>query len=238
MNDGSAMKTLRDCHPTDLAKSVESLLSKEIGKLDPMEFLDLLSLSDLEDRPVKLDEMLEGFVPLAKTHVGAVEAGEHWNAFLDQYTDIAHPLVPIGFRKILRRETEVRVGADRLRCVNMLEYWSMTEPSAFTLRSVESKPAGPTDGGNSLNASSGGNQTVDHADPKVRAGYLQDLCLERIQSSAAKGLADAILAAGLKKRAEQEYPDVAMTEVQQAIRTLRERGLIRLESGRWKTSNW
>ena len=216
---------------------MEELLSKEIGTLDPMEFLDLLSLSDLEDRPAKLDEMLEGFVPLAKAHVGAVDAGDNWNAFLDQYTDIAHPLVPIGFRKILRRETEVRVGKDRLRCVNMLEYWSMTEPSAFTLRSVASANVKPGAEDVGLQDQSG-SPTVDHSDPKVRAGYLQDLCLERIQSSAAKGLADAILAAGIKKRAEQEYPDVSMTEVQQAIRTLRERGLIRLESGRWKTSNW
>jgi len=237
MNDGSTMKTLRDCHPTDLAKSVENLLAKEISKLDPMEFLDLLSLSDLEDRPAKLDEMLEGFVPLAKAHVGAVDAGESWNAFLDQYTDISHPLVPIGFRKILRRETEVRIGKDRLRCVNMLEYWSMTEPSAFTLRSVASAAVAAGDDSTTVEDSSG-KPDLDHSDPKVRAGYLQDLCLERIQSSAAKGLADAILAAGLKKRAEQEYPDVSMTEVQQAIRTLRERGLIRLESGRWKTSNW
>ena len=186
MSNGSAMKTLRDCQPTELAKSVESLLAKEGGELDPMEFLDLLSLSDLEDRPAKLDEMLEGFVPLAKAHVGAVDAGDSWNAFLDQYTDIAHPLVPIGFRKILRRETEVRVGKDRLRCVNMLEFWSMTEPSAFTLRSVANAAAKSVSGTHEQTEHANG-AAKDPTDPKVRAGYIQDLCLERIQSSAARG---------------------------------------------------
>ena len=105
----------------------------------------------------------------------------------------------------------------------------MTEPEAFRVGGVDAQ--GEAD--EPAQAS-----TIPRADDmEDKDEYLELLCMERLGSVSGSGLSEMVLVAGLHRRALERFPDVRRQDVQAALRTLRERGVVRVERGRWK-AHW
>lgn len=229
MGKGQAAQELQGMEWGDLSPRLDELLGVPALEHAPATLMDLLALADLEEVPLDVGPGVKDFEQRAKKAVGAIEAGSDWNGFLDLYVQREPATIPIAFRKILRGETERRTGPDRQRCVDMLERWAMTEPEAFRVggdeaEGEESEPAKAS-------------RIPRAEDMEDKSEYLELLCMERLGSVSGSGLSEMVLVAGLHRRALERFPDVRRQDVQAALRTLRERGVVRVERGRWK-AHW
>lgn len=229
MGKGQAVHELQGRDWADLSPRLDELLPVSALAHEPTTLMDLLALADLEEVPLEVGPSIKDFELRAKKEVGAIEAGDDWNVFLDVYVERAPATIPIAFRKILRGETERRTGPDRQRCVDMLERWAMTEPQSFRV--------GGEDKAGEADEPAQTSRIPRAADMEDKDEYLELLCMERLGSVSGQGLSEMVLVAGLHRRALERFPDVRRQDVQTALRTLRERGVVRVERGRWK-AHW
>jgi len=229
MGQHQTAQELRGSGWGELAPRLEELLSVPALEHHPSTLMDLLALADLEEVPLEIGGEVKGFEERAKREVGGIPEGDDWNTFLDEYVKRSPEHIPIAFRKILRGETERRTGPDRQRCVDMLERWAMTEPSAFQVAGVATEEA------ESEGAETSRIPRADDLEDKDE--YLELLCMERLGSVSGSGLSELVLVAGLHRRASERFPEVRRQDIQATLRTLRERGVIRVERGRWK-AHW
>jgi hypothetical protein len=229
MGKRQTAQELRGSGWDELAPRLPDLLSVPALEHIPETLMDLLALADLEEMPLEVGGTVKDFEERSKREVGGIPEGDDWNVFLDEYVKRAPEGIPIAFRKILRGETERRTGPDRQRCVDMLERWAMTEPAAFLIAGVS------TDEEDGEGTETSRIPRADDLEDKDE--YLELLCMERLGSVSGSGLSELVLVAGLHRRASERFPDVRRQDIQTTLRTLRERGVVRVERGRWK-AHW
>ena len=229
MGQDPTAQELRGLGWDELVPRLSDLLSVPALEHVPVTLMDLLALADLEELPLETGGAIKDFEERSKREVGVIPEGEEWNTFLDDYVERAPGGIPIAFRKILRGETERRTGPDRQRCVDMLERWAMTEPEGFHIAGVAAEEE---EGEGTERAR---RPRADDLEDKDE--YLELLCMERLASVSGSGLSELVLVAGLHRRASERFPDVRRQDIQATLRTLRERGVVRVERGRWK-AHW
>ncbi len=175
-------QNLRGSDPTLLEVQVQDLLRRPIGQLEPINLLDLLALSEVIEPPQSLVVSLPEFQKRVRREVRDIPNGQEFSNFIDEVVKIEHPRVPLVFRQILRAETE-REGRDIERLKEILEDWSLTEPTPFQLGDepppeVIEEPAvgrAPRKRARKKAVSMAGSGVDEE-----KAQYLCELCLERL----------------------------------------------------------
>lgn len=246
---------LRGSDVTGLEVQLPEIVRKPLNQIAMVNVMDILELAGTEGRPKALDRMLQNFVTNVKRHVTDIPKGRPWELFLDELEELTGDRVPHVFRKMLAAEAEQpERAAPRIQA--LLERWSAAEPAAFPLSTRTTRiqraelvvPKGPSpepssaprERGERTRAPRGEKAPRTPAAPRAkptmdveRRDFVVDQCMERLARSLEKGLAEAVLVAGVKHAALSQYPDLAPVEITGVLKQLREANRVRFSAGRW-----
>ena len=251
---------LRGADLTLLEVTLPELVRRPISQLHTINILDLVELADTEQVSKSLRKLLAGFVDNLQRQIADLPKGRSFDEWLEEeLKPIDADRVPTRFREILAHEGEER---DHQGVRDLIAGWSDTEPQPFVMGSVKTrvqkaeavkprKPAAeptsaPREGGRrraSSKASGSSSTTARKISAPVedieRQKYLEQLCLERLNAVSEKGLAEAILFAGVRHRAKGTYDDVTPVQIKAALNALKVGARVRYSAGRWSApSRW
>ena len=258
MNRQVPVRALRGSDPTLLEVQLSELLRLPIGQIAPINVMDLVELADTEGRPKNLDRSLQGFVEKIRRQIADIPKGRSWDTYLDDLGELGGGRVPLRFRQMLADEAEAPDrDAEKVRA--LLQRWEGEAPEPFELginkariqraemvqpRSPAPEPsAAPRErssrtrsGGSS--SSKGGSGSRSSARPKpvvdiARRDFVIDQCMERLGRTSDKGLAEAVLVAGVRHAGKETYPDLTPLEITGILRQLKETNRVRYSAGRW-----
>lgn len=252
------VQTLRGSDATLLEVQLQNLLRRPMGQLAPENVLDLLALAEAEGRPRSVGKQLEQFVERCGNELADMPPPA-FTEFLDEVQPIDADRVPLTFRLWLEREA-ARTGRDTARIEGWLEELNAVEPTPFALGEVKAKvehghaaarrdiPTARVKGGRGLQPAgrSSTPRTRSPSAPRIDVGggpspdklrVIEKICMERLNGATDKGLAEAVLIAGVRHRAKTEgYEDVTPAEVTSALRGLKTADRVRTSAGRWMST--
>jgi hypothetical protein len=240
-------QNLRGSDPTTLEVQVQDLLRKPIAQLAPINMLDLMALSEVEEPPASLQADLEEFRKRVHREVRDIPSGPEWDGFMSELDGIDAKRIPLSFRQVLIAETE-REGRDVISLKETLEEWALEEPDAFMVGTVPSPAAEQAEADTRRAAAPKTRKrrktmpkkiaTDSGIDPEL-VEHVTEIVLDRLGGASERGLAEAVLIAGIRHRAKAEFPKVLPHEIMTVMRELKEAGRVRYSAGRWsKGSGW
>jgi hypothetical protein len=248
---------LRGADLTLLEVTLPELVRRPISQLHLINVLDLVELADTDGVSKSLRRALSGFVDNLQRQISDLPRGRSFDEWLDELRGIDAERVPTRFREILAHEGEER---DHEGVRDLLASWADTEPAPFVMGQVKTrvqraeavKPRRPAPEPTSApregrrksssrsSSSSGGSSTGRKISQPVedieRQKFLEQIVLERLAAVSDKGLAEAVLLAGVKHRAKSTYDDVTPVQVKSALSNLKDSGRVRFSAGRWSAA--
>ncbi|MEQ1501269.1 MAG: hypothetical protein ABMB14_03520 [Myxococcota bacterium] len=257
MNRFVPVLPLRGSDPTLLEVQLPELLRRPIGQIALVNVMDLIELAVTEGRPKPLDRGLQAFVQGLRRQVADIPKGRSWEQFLDELGELSGTQVPLLFREMLAEEGREPERATA-RVSALLERWSSEPPEAFPLstrkariqraemvqpRAPSPEPStAPRERGERAEGT-GRTRTAKEKAPATprpkpvvdieRRDFVVDQCLERLARTSDKGLAEAVLVAGVRHAAREQYPDMPPIEVTYVLKQLRDANRVRYSAGRW-----
>jgi hypothetical protein len=220
-----------------------------MGQLDPLNVLDLLALAELEDRPKTVSEALDQFAKRCSAEVADLPNGEAFSAFATEMAGVDAAMVPTTFRTWIQREND-RPDREAPELEGLLAAWAATEPTPFLLGDEPAKVQKAEGRGQAAPAKAKKGAAKKRATRKAaprrpapvvdigKRDILSRICMDRLNDSSDKGLAEMVLVAGARHRAKtQGHANVTPAEVTAALKHLREAGRVHYSAGRWMAAN-
>lgn len=232
---------LRSTDPKTLEIVIQDALRKPIRQLTPETLADLVALSEVDALPKNLRRDLGVFAGRVGQEIADLPDGPVIKEFLGGLDELDAPRVPETIRDYIQRESEreARAEADRELATGLLEKWKEVEPDSVALPSTEPRiqrgEAVSEDApkARSRSRSSGSAKKAAPIDDIDRTRWISSACLERLTPYREAGLAEPVLVAGIRKEAEDAYPDLMPWEITKVLRTLQDNGQVRRSAGRW-----
>ena len=239
-----------------LRVQLSDLLRLPVRQLSAENALDVVALGELVSCPKVLIKQIDGFVQRFSQELTELPGVTAFDEFLDELEEIPGERIPTTVRTWLQREA---ARADRPvdRIQELLAKLETTVPEAFDIggrtHKVEhiaagsppksrlgSKEARPTSDRPKRARTAAAPRISGPAHDVERHGAVQNLCMERLQGASDRGLAQAVMVAGIRHRAGQAgLSGVTPAEVMKALRTLEQAGRVRHSAGRWmSTRTW
>ena len=239
-------QNLRGSDPTTLEVQVQDLLRKPIAQLAPINMLDLMALSEVEEPPASLRAELEDFRKRVHREVRDIPNGPEWDHFMKELEEIDAKRIPLSFRQVLIAETE-REGRDVVSLKETLEEWALEEPDTFELGNVPTEVAAKAEE-ETKQASATRTRKRRKVAPKLSTDtgldpelveHVTEIVLERLGGASERGLAETVLLAGIRHRAKARFPRILPHEIMSVMRGLKDSGRVRYSAGRWsRGSSW
>jgi hypothetical protein len=238
------LDNLRGMDPVMLEVTITDALRKPLGQLEPITLADLLALAESDDAPKSLQPMLLRFQDRVGREIADIPDGGSWAEFIGELRALQAARVPAWLRGVVASEAarEGRAAATVAVAAAAAEAWADTEPEPFSLGSraapvtrTKKTARGTTTAPKRARSTTARRTTARAPDPidEIRQKYLIQKCLERLAQYEDRGLAEQILLVGIRKQAEETYPDVRGTEVLGALKTMEDRGMARKTAKRW-----
>lgn len=249
---------LRGADLTLLEVTLPELIRRPMSQLHTINVLDLVELADTAGVSKGLSKRLSGFVDNLARQIADLPKGRSFDEWLDELRAIDADRVPERFRAILAHEGEER---NHEGVAELLAGWADTPPVPFVLgakktrvqRAEAVQPRKPSAEPSSAPRERGGRRasgtsssSSSSAAPTRKVGvpvedierqkFLEQLCLERLHAVSDKGLAEAVLMAGVKHRAKDTYEDVTPPQVKAALNALKDANRVRYSAGRWSAA--
>jgi hypothetical protein len=235
---------------------VPDLWKLPIGQVHLLNLLDLCELFRTEGAPKSLKTGLQSFWDRTSREIRDLPKGGSFDAFVAELVAVDPGRIPQVIRELLVEEAERRDhGATRELLATLEEHppepfaigvrkakVQRAEAASRKKRSVEPSSA-PSEkrGGASKSRSSGSTRGASPNAGRVstpildidRHKFLQQLALQRLAGTSDKGLMEAVLVAGIRHLAKDEYSDVTPKQVKDALKGLKDDGRVRYSAGRW-----
>jgi hypothetical protein len=253
------VQDLRGSDATLLEVQIPEMLRRPLGQVHILNVFDMMQLAVTEGCPKVLQRDMKAWVEKTERQILDLPRGASFDEFLSEVAAIGGGRVPLSFRALMKAEGERR-GLPKMAAI--LEVWEEAEPKPFTFGSVKAKvqraemvtprkrSADPSSAPSERRARQADDGDDDDDAPKAsrapaaapiprpvedieRRGFLEQLCLQRLAGVTDKGLAEAVLVAGVKHLAKDRYDDVTPRQVLDALKSLKESGRARYSAGRW-----
>ena len=228
-----------------LEVTITDALRKPVGQLEPVTLADLLALAESEDAPKSIKPALVRFQERIGREIADIPDGTSWAEFVGEFRELDASRVPAWLRGVIASEA-AREGRDPATLTVANEAaaaWADTPPDPFVLGSraapvtrTKTTAKGTTTSKPKRARSTTTRRSTARAPDPVDEGRQQFLiqkCLERLAHYEERGLAEQILLVGIRKQAEDTYPDVRGLEIIGALQTMEERGMVRKSAKRW-----
>jgi hypothetical protein len=249
---GIHVEGLRKSDPVTLSVLAQDLMRLPLIELDPRSVCDLIALSMSDSLPVQLTTDLSGFRAQMLREISDLLDGDVLLAWLAELSTVDVNRVPEPIRDSIKDKLEIsekRDCADKLKelvkcfdeagsdAVEVLStsvievergrsqtvpdsrYHGKTAP--FAEKPVKAKR---TPGRKAI-------PKVKTEEQKERDTWIEADIVENLTNYFGKGLKQSILIAGVRKRAP--WSDVKFPEVVSALKSLKERQLVKFSAGRW-----
>lgn len=239
------LDNLRGMDPVMLEVTITDALRKPVGQLEPVTLADLLALAESDDAPDGLKGELTRFQERIGREIADIPDGTSWAEFVGEMRALDATRVPAWLRATIASEAsrEGRAAATVTIANEAAQAWAEVEPEPFRLGSraapvTRTKTAAK---GTSASTPKRARSTTTRRSTarapapidEARQQFLIQKCLERLAQYEERGLAEQILLVGIRKQAEDTYPDVRGTEVIGALKTMEDRGMVRKSAKRW-----
>jgi len=241
------LQKLRGSDPTLLEVQIQDLLGRPSGQLEPANLCDLFALAELEEPPRSIRSELEQFVKRCRQEIAEIPDGL-LPEFCDDYAAVEPARVPATLRALVL-ELSGRESRDGAGLSKLAEGWSAEEPQAFELgagtvrvQRATAKPPAPARragiGKAEAKPARSSSKAPRRAAAKTvvdvdRRNWMVETVLERLATSQESGLGQAVLIAGIRHRAREQYPKLAPHEITAVLNELLKLGRVRKSAGRW-----
>ncbi len=259
MRSGVPVQDLRGSDSTLLEVQVPDLWKLPLGQVHLLNVLDLFELHSTEGCPRSLKGGLQTFNDRTLREIRDLPFGASWDAFVGELAEVDAGRIPAVVRDLLAAEAERRDHSATRELLSALEG---RDPESFEIgvrkakvqraeavtpkkkRSLEPSSA-PSEGRSrksessssssrsSASASSNANRVGGPILDIDRHKFLQQIALERLAGTSEKGLMEAVLVAGIRHLAKDEYNDVTPKQIKDALKGLKDDGRVRYSAGRW-----
>ena len=255
---------VRTSDPVMLEINLQDPLRRPVSQISPETLADMIALAEVETLPKALLRSLTTFrtrVGNELSNLPEVDMVE----FADALAKLDAGRVCEGLRAQLSGEAERRDGKDAAALTALLESAADTEPAPITLgtaapRIVQGetpaynperfpgkraepgvkaprkprarKAAGPTSASDKATARV--NRVDTSRDPQQDA-WVKEAAMERLAGKG-NGLLETVLVAGLRHRAQSEFPSITPKEITAVLSLLKDEGMVHYSAGRWKAA--
>lgn len=254
MNRRVPVLPLRGSDATLLEVQLPDVLRRPLGQIAVVNVMDLVALAESPGVPRSLERGLAGFVDGLSRLLADIPKGRSWDQFVDELSELSGRQVPHKFRAMLAAEADSPERA-QARVQSLLERWSGEEPEPFQIgprvtriqRAEMVQPKAPSAEPSSAPRDRGERGERAPRAPKApsppkaakpvtdveRRDFVVDQAMERLARTSDKGLAEAVLVAGIRHAAREQYPDMTPVEVTTVLKQLKETNRVRNSAGRW-----
>lgn len=257
MRQGVAVQKLRGKDPLTLELLVTEMMVRPLGQISVLNVADLFALNESSQVPYDLEPRLRRFCARMVTEIADLPNGSVFAAFVKGIADCEQGRIPKALRTVMSDEASKpsRGASERSLVAELEQLWLDAVPLEFevgdrsmapvVVKTEEKAPGTRTPRGSrsTKGSTSGRTRSASRAsettsrrvvvsDP-ARDAWTEQTCIERLASAKSKGLLEAVVMAGVKRRAKGSYPDLSNEDVKAALRRLERAGTVRTSAGRW-----
>lgn len=253
---------LRGMDPITLEVTITEALRRPLPQLEVAALVDLYALaeSDAPSKPLKRD--LEQFRSRIDREIADLPDGSVWTAFVGELERLEPQRISAGFRVLLSDlvSQEGRAPSSRATLAPLQGVWAEIPAEPFVVgggsarvekhevmnrsepltnrRGIGISESKPKKQRRSRAASGGSSKPKKIVVPPKtidleKLAFLSERCMERLAKYRDKGLAEQILVVGVRKQAEESFPDTSSRDVVETLKHMEKQGKVKKSAGRW-----